>query len=604
MQEHSPVTHTSSSSETARSAREVFTAISGLIVGMFVAVLSGTVVSTSMPVIIADLGGTQSQYTWVITASLLATAVSTPIWGKLADLVDRKVLIQISLILFTVGTVIAGFSTDTNMLIAVRVVQGIGVGGLMSLVMIAVALIISPRERGKYMGVVGGIMALGTIGGPLLGGVITDAWGWRANFFVGVPFAIVALVLLQFTLHLPKPQRGTKVSIDYFGIVLLAVGVSTLLIWVSMGGNQFDWDSGTSIALAVTAGVAIAAFVAVEFFVKEPIVPMSLFRNRTFTLSVIASIAIGVSMFATSVFLAQYFQLARGATPTESGLMTIPMIIGQMGASIIIGQLVSRFGKWKGWMVTGSILATIGVSLMATLRYDTPFTLVAVYMFVLGAGLGMVMQNLTLIDGLKGFVPTTPDEISALERLGSGDVPKVGELPDTIRTIVESAYGHGIADAFILAIPLAVIAIIAIAFIKNKPLSTKNAAEQLREQAEESVIEVSEAEVGAHLSTGTIRTGQAGPATTTGAHELAERFEMDKSVVSRQVRMLEDLGLIASVPDERDGRLRVLTATPAACTALTEVRREYGTRLRAVIDELTPAEIDAASKVFRLLAEV
>ncbi len=562
------MTHTSSSSETARSAREVFTAISGLIVGMFVAVLSGTVVSTSMPVIIADLGGTQSQYTWVITASLLATAVSTPIWGKLADLVDRKVLIQISLILFTVGTVIAGFSTDTNMLIAVRVVQGIGVGGLMSLVMIAVALIISPRERGKYMGVVGGIMALGTIGGPLLGGVITDAWGWRANFFVGVPFAIVALVLLQFTLHLPKPQRGTKVSIDYFGIVLLAVGVSTLLIWVSMGGNQFDWDSGTSIALAVTAGVAIAAFVAVEFFVKEPIVPMSLFRNRTFTLSVIASIAIGVSMFATSVFLAQYFQLARGATPTESGLMTIPMIIGQMGASIIIGQLVSRFGKWKGWMVTGSILATIGVSLMATLRYDTPFTLVAVYMFVLGAGLGMVMQNLTLIvqndtapqqlgaassnvnffrtiagtigvtvmgsllstsvadfmkDGLKGFVPTTPDEISALERLGSGDVPKVGELPDTIRTIVESAYGHGIADAFILAIPLAVIAIIAIAFIKNKPLSTKNAAEQLREQAEESVIEVSEAEVGAHLSTGTIRTGQAGPATTTGSVSVLER---------------------------------------------------------------------------------
>lgn len=562
------MTHTSSSSETARSAREVFTAISGLIVGMFVAVLSGTVVSTSMPVIIADLGGTQSQYTWVITASLLATAVSTPIWGKLADLVDRKVLIQISLILFTVGTVIAGFSTDTNMLIAVRVVQGIGVGGLMSLVMIAVALIISPRERGKYMGVVGGIMALGTIGGPLLGGVITDAWGWRANFFVGVPFAIVALVLLQFTLHLPKPQRGTKVSIDYFGIVLLAVGVSTLLIWVSMGGNQFDWDSGTSIALAVTAGVAIAAFVAVEFFVKEPIVPMSLFRNRTFTLSVVASIAIGVSMFATSVFLAQYFQLARGATPTESGLMTIPMIIGQMGASIIIGQLVSRFGKWKGWMVTGSILATIGVSLMATLRYDTPFTLVAVYMFVLGAGLGMVMQNLTLIvqndtapqqlgaassnvnffrtiagtigvtvmgsllstsvadfmkDGLKGFVPTTPDEISALERLGSGDVPKVGELPDTIRTIVESAYGHGIADAFILAIPLAVIAIIAIAFIKNKPLSTKNAAEQLREQAEESVIEVSEAEVGANLSTGTIRTGQAEPGTTTGSVSVLER---------------------------------------------------------------------------------
>ncbi|MGO2520502.1 MAG: DHA2 family efflux MFS transporter permease subunit [Microbacterium sp.] len=563
---------THAAAETTRSAREVFTAISGLIVGMFVAVLSGTIVSTSLPVIIADLGGTQSQYTWVITASLLATAITTPIWGKLADLVDRKILVQLSLIIFTVGTVIAGFSVDTNMLIAVRVIQGIGVGGLMSLVMIAIALIISPRERGKYMGVVGGIMAFATIGGPLLGGLITDTLGWRANFFVGVPFSIVALILLQFTLHLPRPAKA-KVSIDYFGIVLLAVGVSALLIWVSMGGNQFDWDSATSIALAVTAGLAIIAFITVEFVVKEPIVPMSLFRNRTFTLSVIASIAIGVSMFATAVFLAQYFQLARGATPTESGLMTIPMIIGQMGASIIIGQLVSRFGKWKGWMVTGSVLTLIGVTLMSTLRYDTPFPLVAIYMFVLGAGLGMVMQNLTLIvqndtsprqlgaassnvnffrtiagtigvtvmgsllstsvasymkDSLSDFTPTTPEEISALKALGSGDVPNVSELPDTIRTVVEAAYGHGIADSFMIAVPLAVLGIIAIAFIKNNPLSTKTSAELMREQAEESAIELAEAEVGASTSTGTIRIETAEAASpSTGSVSVLEREDRE-----------------------------------------------------------------------------
>ena len=544
---------------TPRSAREVFTAISGLVVGMFVAVLSGTVVSTSMPVIIADLGGTQSQYTWVITASLLATAVTTPIWGKLADLVNRKILIQISLLIFVAATVVAGFSTDTNMLIAVRVVQGIGVGGLMSLVMIAIALIISPRERGKYMGVVGGIMALATIGGPLLGGVITDAWGWRANFFVGVPFAVVAILLLQFTLHLPKPQ-SEKVSIDYIGIVLLAVGVSGMLIWVSMGGSEFEWGSATSLVLSIGSGIALLAFVAVEFFVKEPIVPMSLFRNRTFTLSVVASIAIGVAMISTAVFLAQYFQLARGASPTESGLMTIPMIVGQMGASIIIGQLVSRLGKWKGWMLTGSVLALIGMSLMSTLRYDTPFALVAVYMFVLGAGLGMVMQNLTLIvqndtppqqlgaasanvnffrtiagtigvtimgtilsssvadyikGGLEKFTPSSPEEIEALKTLGSGDVPHVAQLPEAIRVIVEGAYGHGIGDAFIVGIPLAVIGVIAIAFIKNKPLSTKTSAELLREQAEESAIEVAEAEVGASLnSTGAIRTVSTDAATS------------------------------------------------------------------------------------------
>ncbi|WP_350347800.1 MDR family MFS transporter [Agromyces sp. G08B096] len=530
--------------EAKRTHREVFTALSGLIMGMFVAVISGTVVSTSMPVIIADLGGDQAAYTWVITASLLATAVSTPIWGKLADLVDRKLLLQLALGLFVVGTVIAGFSQSTEMLIGVRVIQGIGAGGLMSLVMIAVALIISPRERGKYMGVVGGIMALATIGGPLLGGLITDAWGWRANFFIGVPFAVAAIIMIQRTLHLPKPNRD-KVRIDYLGAILLAVGVSLLLIWVSMGGSQFDWDSTESIVIVAISAAAIIAFVVTEFFVPEPIVPMTLFKNRTFTLAVVASISVGVAMFATSVFLAQYFQLARGATPTESGLMTIPMIIGQMGASIGIGALVSRYGKWKGWMLLGSVLTIAGVSLMATLRYDTDFLWVSVYMVVLGAGLGMVMQNLTLIvqndtpvsqlgaassnvnffrsiagtigvtimgsllatqvtthitDGLKHFTPTSPDEVEALKGLASGNVPKVGELPDAIRVIVEGAYGHGIADVFIIAIPLAVISLIAIAFLPNKSLSTKNAAQTLAEEAEGAAIDLAEAEIAAPVT--------------------------------------------------------------------------------------------------------
>ncbi|QTX06269.1 MFS transporter [Agromyces archimandritae] len=520
--------------------------------GMFVAVISGTVVSTSMPIIVGDLGGDQTAYTWVVTANLLATGVTTPIWGKLADLVNRKILLQVALSLFAVGTVIAGLSQNIEWLISMRVVQGIGAGGLMSLVMIAIALIISPRERGKYMGFVGGIMALATIGGPLLGGVITDWLGWRANFFVGVPFAIAALILIQITLHLPNPNG--KVRIDYLGIVFLVVGISTLLIWVSLGGNQFDWDSTTSYALAAVAGAGIIAFVVTEFFVKEPIVPMSLFANRTFTLSVVASIGIGVAMFATAIYLAQYFQLARGATPTESGLLQIPMIVGQMGASIVIGQVISRFGKWKGWMIFGSVLAIAGVSLMSTMRHDTPYVFVAIYMVVLGAGLGMVMQNLTLIvqndtpakhlgvassnvnffrtvmgtvgvtimgsalasqvtehitNGFDGFVPKSPEEIEALKGLSSGAVPTVSALPERIRVIVESAYGHGIGDVFLLAIPLAVLSLVAILFIKNKPLSTKNAAEELREQAEASAIEVAEAEIGAS-ATGSIATVHAG----------------------------------------------------------------------------------------------
>ncbi|GAA1060758.1 MDR family MFS transporter [Agromyces bracchium] len=525
----------------SRTPREVFVALSGLIVTMFVAVLSGTVVSTSMPRIIADLGGDQAAYTWVITASLLATAVSTPIWGKLADLVNRKVLLQLAIGLFVVGTAIAGFAQDTTTLIAVRVIQGLGAGGLMSLVMIIVALIISPRERGKYMGVVGGIMAVATIGGPLLGGVVTDAWGWRANFFLPLPLAIIALVLIQLTLHLPQlPKR--KVKIDYAGAILMAVGVSLLLVWVTLGGSEFEWSSVTSLVMIGIAAASLIAFVVVEFFVAEPIVPMALFKNRTFTLAVVASIAIGVAMFATSVFLAQYFQLARGATPTESGLMTIPMIVGQMGASILIGALISRFGKWKGFMVLGSLLVVAGTFLMTTLRYDTDYLWVSVAMVVLGAGLGMVMQNLTLVvqndtpvsqlgaassnvnffrsiagtigvtvmgsllattvqdhitSGFAGFVPSTPEEAEALQGLASGAVPNVHELPDAIRVVIESAYGHGIADVFWIAVPLAVLSLIAIAFLPNKPLSTKTAAESLADEVEDAVIDLAEAEIGA-----------------------------------------------------------------------------------------------------------
>lgn len=523
-----------------RSQREILIALSGLIMGMFVAILSGTVVSTSLPRIIADLGGDQASYTWVITASLLATAVSTPIWGKLSDLLDRKLLLQLSLGLFVLGTVIAGFSTSTAMLIALRVVQGIGAGGLTSLVFVAVALIISPRERGKYMGIVGGVMAVATIGGPLLGGIITDALGWRANFFIGVPIAVAAIIIIQRTLHLPRANR--KVRIDFVGAALLALGVSLLLIWVSMGGNQFEWNSMASYLLIGASVLSLIGFVVTEFRVAEPIVPMTLFTNRTFTLSVVASIAVGVAMFSTSVFLAQYFQLARGANPTQSGLMTIPLVLGQMLASIVIGQFISRFGKWKRWMVGGSVLVLVGVTLMSTLRYNTDFLWVSVYMVILGAGLGMVMQNLSLVvqndtpvaqlgaatsniaffrsvagaigvtimgsilasqvtshitASLDGFVPSSADEVDALKALGTGNLPDVSSLPHAIRVIVESAYGNGIADAFIVAIPLAFLSLLAIIFLPNKSLSTKTAAQTLSEQAEESAIDLAEAEIGA-----------------------------------------------------------------------------------------------------------
>lgn len=535
--------------------REVLQALSGLLLGMFVSILAGTVVSTSLPVIVADLGGGNTSYTWVITATLLATTVSTPIWGKLADLTNRKLLIQIALTLFVVSSAIAGFSQGPEMLITMRVFQGLGAGGLTALSQIILADIISPRERGKYMGLFGGVMALGTVSGPLLGGVITDTINWRWNFYVAVPFAIVAVILLQKTLHLPALQRR-KVSIDYPGIVLLASGVSLLLIWVSLAGNTFDWAGTQSYLMVVGSVILLALFVIVEFRAGEPLIPLHLFRNRTFTLAVVGSVSIGVAMFGTSVFLAQYMQLARGANATQSGLMTIPMMLGMFVVSTLVGQLISRTGKWKRYVVTGAVLLTLGLTLLSTIEYDTNFALVSVYMFLLGAGVGMTMQNMVLLvqnsvavqdlgvatsgvsffrslggtagisalgavlgsavstgiadraADLKAAIAALPPEQAkaVMEELASGAIPVVRDLPEPVRVIIESVYGQSVASVFAMAIPLGFLTLLAMAFLPKQELSRQTAQQkrveldlpdpESRQQAEGLPnVELSEAEL-------------------------------------------------------------------------------------------------------------
>ncbi|WP_409047415.1 MDR family MFS transporter [Microbacterium sp. HA-8] len=509
------------------SRRAVLEALSGLLLGMFVSMLAATVVSTSLPVIVHDLGGDQAAFTWVVTATLLTTAISTPVWGKLADLFDRKLLIQIALVLFVLATAAAGFSQDTGTLIAFRAVQGLGAGGLAALSQVIMADIISPRERGRYMGLFGAVMALATVGGPLLGGVITDGIGWRWNFFVAIPFAIAALVILQRTLHITRTRRE-RVRIDYLGIVLLATSVSLLLVWITNAGDTYSWWSVETALMAGGALLAAVLFIVVELRSSEPLIPLSMFRNRTFTLSVIASIATGVAMFGTSVFLSQYMQMARGATPTEAGLMTLPMIGGLLLTSILVGQLISRYGHWKPYLIAGALSLIAGSSLLSTLHYDTPFVLVSLYMFLLGAGVGMSMQNLVLIvqntarpeemgaassgvtffrslGGTVGvsamgavlaasatdlFAVNRGALAAAIETLGeqgasvaaqlqSGTLPAVSALPEAVRVIVEDVYAQAIADSFLIAVPLAVISLIAIAFLPNKPLTRMTTTERI-----------------------------------------------------------------------------------------------------------------------------
>ncbi|MGC5533211.1 MFS transporter [Streptomyces sp. SR-10] len=534
---HGGATASGASDGAPMTHRQIMEALAGLLLGMFVAILSSTVVSNALPEIISDLGGGQSAYTWVVTASLLAMTATTPLWGKLSDLFSKKLLVQIALIIYVLGSVVAGLSTSSGMLIACRVVQGIGVGGLSALAQIVMAAMIAPRERGRYSGYLGAVFAVATVGGPLLGGVITDtSWmGWRWCFYVGVPFAIIALIVLQKTLKLPVVKRE-GVKVDWTGAFFISAAVSLLLVWVTFAGDKYDWlswQSGVMVAGSVLLGLI---FVFTESRASEPIIPLRLFRNRTITLASIASLFVGIAMFAGTVFFSQYFQLARGKSPTMSGVMTIPMIAGLFLSSTISGQVITKTGRWKAWLVSGGFLVTAGLGMLGTIRYDTEYWHVAVYMFVMGLGIGMMMQNLVLATqnqvapedlGSASSVVTFFRSlggaigVSALGAVlgnrvthyvkegiadlgpegaafghggtGGGGIPDLDKLPEPLRLVMEAAYGHGVGDVFLYAAPAALVAFIVTIFIKEVALKssmTTDAADEASAAVETAEVPV------------------------------------------------------------------------------------------------------------------
>ncbi|MEU4454120.1 MFS transporter [Nocardioides sp. NPDC023903] len=509
------------------SHREIMEALSGLLLGMFVAMISSTIVSNALPEIIADIGGGQSAYTWVVTASLLTMTATTPLWGKMADLFSKKLLMQIALVLFVAASAVAGLAQNPGQLIAARAVQGIGMGGLTALAQVIMAAMISPRERGRYSGYLGAVFAVATVGGPLIGGVITDAdsLGWRWCFYVGIPFAVIAFIVLQKTLHLPVIKRD-GVKVDWAGAFFMAAGVCLLLVWVTFAGDKYDWASWETAAMVGGSVLLLLIFVLVESKAAEPIIPLRLFANRTITLSSLASLFVGVAMFAGTIFFSQYFQLARDKSPTMAGVMTIPMIAGLFLSSTISGQVITRTGKWKAWLVVGATLIVGGLGLLGTIRYDTEYWHVAVFMAILGLGVGMTMQNLVLStqnqvapadlgaassmvtffrslggamgvsalgalmahrvtdyvqDGLADLGP----RYAALAQGTSGEIPDMDKIPEPLRTVLESAYGHGIADIFLVAAGAAVIALLFVVFIKEVPLKTKGGLAQAAEEAAE-----------------------------------------------------------------------------------------------------------------------
>jgi EmrB/QacA subfamily drug resistance transporter len=518
--------HASPGGGEAMTHRQIMEALSGLLLGMFAAILSSTIVSNALPEIIQDLGGGQSAYTWVVTAALLAMTASTPLWGKLADLVSKKALVQLALCVYIAGSVLAGLSQNSGMLIGARVVQGLGAGGLAALAQIIMAAMISPRERGRYSGYLGATFAVATVGGPLLGGVITDtSWlGWRWCLYVGVPFALIAMLVLQKTLHLPETKR--KVKVDWAGAFFITAAVCLLLIWVTFADDKYAWLSWQTGAMVGGAAVLTLVFLFVETKAAEPIIPLHLFRNRTISLASVASLFVGIAMFAGTVFFSQYFQLARDKSPTMSGVMTIPMIAGLFVSSTVSGQIITKTGKWKAWLVAGGLLLTAGLGLLGTMRYDTDYWRIGAYMALMGLGVGMMMQNLVLstqnqvaphelgaassvvtffrslggavgVSALGSVMSTrithyAEDTIGTLDpasqraagqAAGSGQIPDMDLLPAPIRTWLESAYGHGIADVFLYVTPIAFLAFLVTLFIKEVPLRTSGALVQAAEAA-------------------------------------------------------------------------------------------------------------------------
>lgn len=494
----------------AMTHREVLEALSGLLLAMFVAMVSSTIVTNALPRIVADLEGSQTGYTWVVVATLLTMTATTPIWGKLADLFSKKMLVQAALVIYSAGSLVAAFAPSMEVLIGARAFQGLGVGGLTALVQVVIASMVSPRERGRYSGYIGAVFALATVSGPLIGGLIVDSpLGWRGCFFAPLPIAVAAFVVLQRRLKLPVVKR--QVSVDYAGATLIVGGVSILLIWVSLAGESFDWLSLTSALMVLGGALVIAAAVYVEARVAtEPVIPLRLFSDRTIVLATIASAMIGIAMFGSTVYLSQYFQLSRGMSPTEAGLMSIAMVGGLLVSSIVTGRIITATGLWKRYLVGGSALVAVGFTLLATIDHTTDLVVVGAYMALLGLGMGATMQNLVLavqnntrqadmgaasatvafFRSMGGAVGVSAlgavlahqvrDSLEAgLERLGvsgagtgGGAIPDVASLPAPVRNLYETAFGDATGHIFLISVPFAILAFVCILFIREVPLRT------------------------------------------------------------------------------------------------------------------------------------